>query len=444
MRHKLTLLNTLLLTIALVFAACAPVGAPAGGDTAAAPAEEAAMDEVIEIEYWQYNFGARIEAMDALIEMFHEENPGINVVHNNEIPYADFRDKIAVSVPAGVGPDVATLFYGWQLDWIGAGYLVPLPDDEFPRAMLDEFSPMVQASVIDGELYTLPTAVRSLALFYNTDLMEAAGLDPVSPPTTLTELEEQAVQCTQRDGEEFTVYGFIPNPGGQAHHWFRQVLLPQFGVQPLSDDRRTVQWNASEDGYAAWAQFLKFQTELETGVSGVYENDPDGFLAGEVCFHIDGSFRLGSIASNAPDLNFGVTELPEHNGIKATFGSYWTHGITQKGASDPDRLAASVKFLKFITSPEAGALWVDIVGELPAQLSAASDADLLADEHLGAFAAGLDYAEATFFINESDDRQAIIDAFDAIILTGADPRGELDFAVETVQGIYDEFWAGQE
>ena len=443
MKHKLTLLSSLLLISILVFAACAPVGAPAGGDTAAAPAEEA-MAEVIEIEYWQYNFGARIEAMDALIEMFHEANPGIRVVHNNEIPYADFRDKIAVSVPAGVGPDVATLFYGWQLDWIDAGYLVPLPDDEFPRAMLDEFSPMVQASVIDGELYTLPTAVRSLALFYNTDLMEAAGLDPASPPTTLTELEEQAVQCTQRDGEDFTVYGFIPNPGGQAHHWFRQVLLPQFGVQPLSDDRRTVQWNASEDGYAAWEQFLKFQTELETGVVGVYENDPDGFLAGEVCFHIDGSFRLGTIANNAPDLNFGVAELPSHNDIKATFGSYWTHGITQKGASDPDRMAASVKFLKFITSPEAGALWVDIVGELPAQLSAASDADLLADEKLGAFAAGLDYAEATFFINESDDRQAIIDAFDGVILNGADPRGELDFAVETVQAIYDEFWAGQE
>jgi len=309
--------------------------------------------------------------------------------------------------------------------------------------MLDEFSPMVQAGVIDGTLYTIPTAVRSLALFYNTDLMEAAGLDPASPPTTLDELEQQAVQCTVRNGEEFEVYGFIPNPGGQGHHWLRQVLLPQFGQQPLSDDSKTVQWNASEGGYEAWEKFLSFQLELETGVAGVYENDSDGFLAGEVCFHIDGSFRLGTIAKNAPDLNFGVAELPSMEGTKATFGSYWTHGITQKGASDPARMAASAKFLKFITSPDAGALWVDIVGELPAQLEAAANPDLLADPNLGAFAAGLDYAEATFFINESDDRQAIIDAFDAVVLTGADPRAELDFAVEKVQAMYDEHFAGQ-
>jgi len=449
--RKFTILFSLMLITAMLLAACPAPAAPAPaseGDSSASESEEAASaesgDEVIEIEYWQYNFEARIDAMDQLIEQFEAENPGIKVIHNSEIPYADFRDKIAVSVPAGVGPDVATLFYGWQLDWIGAGYLVPLPEDHFPMDMLNDFSPMVQASVIEDQLYTLPTAVRSLALFYNKDLMEQAGLDPLSPPQTLAELEEQAVQCTVKDGDTYETYGFIANPGGQAHHWFRQVLLPQFGQEPLSDDRRTVQWNASEEGYAAWDQFLKFQTELETGVAGVYESDPEGFLAGQVCFHIDGSFRLGTIAKNAPDLNFGVTELPEHNGVKGTFGSYWTHGITQKGASDPARMEASAKFLQFVTSAEAGALWVDIVGELPAQLASASDEELMADEHLGAFARGLDYAQATFFINEADDRQALIDAFDAVVLTDADPAAELDFATETVQAMYDEFWAGQE
>jgi len=436
LQKRTWMLISLFLIASLFVAACpapaAPAGDASGGDASEESASEEAPSEddssgeggdaeVIEIEYWQYNFEARIDAMDQLIEMFEAENPGIKIVHNSEIPYADFRDKIAVSVPAGVGPDVATLFYGWQLDWIGADYLVPLPEDAFPMDTLDSFSPMVQASVVNDQLYTLPTAVRSLALFYNKDLMEAAGLDPESPPTTLAELEEQAVQCTVRDGDEYSVYGFIPNPGGQSHHWFRQVLLPQFGVQPLSDDRSTVQWNSSEEGYAAWEQFLKFQTELETGVVGVYESDPEGFLAGEVCFHIDGSFRLGTI-----------------------FGSYWTHGLTQKGASDPARMEAVVKFLQFVTSAEAGALWVDIVGELPAQLEAAGDEALLADENLGAFAAGLEYAEATFFVNEADDRQALIDAYDAVVLTDADPAGELDFAVETVQAIYDEYWASQE
>ncbi len=452
-RNRVLILLSLLLMSAMLLTACPaamPAAAPAEGGEAAeseAPAEEAAgeeamSDEPIEIEYWQYNFEARVDAMNQLIEQFEAENPGIKVIHNSDIPYDNFRDQIAASVPAGVGPDVATLFYGWQPAWVDAGFLVPLPAETFPPEMVaEEFSSMAQAGFFEGELYTLPTAVRSLALFYNKDLMEAAGLDPESPPTTLDELKEQAVACTVKNGDDFEVYGFHVNPSGQAHHWFREVLLRQFGQQPYSDDSKTVQWNASDGGYEAWDAFLSFERDLGTGIAGIYESDSDGFLAGEVCFHIDGSFRLGTIAANAPDLNFGVAELPEHNGIKSTFGSYWTHGITTKAAADPARFEAAQKFLQFITSPEAGTLWVGIVGELPAQLEAAADPALLADEKLGAFAAGLEYANSTFFVDESKDRQAIIDAYQAVILTGADPAAELDFAVETVQEMQDEFWA---
>lgn len=437
-----------LVVVALLLAACpAPVAAP-GGETAAPAAQEssdaaASADQPIEIEYWQYNFGARIDAMNQLIDQFQEANPGITVIHNSDIPYDDFRDKIAASVPAGVGPDVVSLFYGWQIDWINADYIVPLPEEAFPAATIaEEFSPMVQASFFDGKLYTLPTAVRTLALFYNKDLMAAKGLDPENPPQTLDALKEQAVQCAEMNGDEFVTYGIVVSPAGQAHHWFREVLLRQFNQAPLDDDNRTVQWNASDGGYAAWETLLSFEKDLKVSRRDT-ENDYDAFAAGKACFHIDGSFRVGTFTNNAPDLNYGVAELPEHNGVKSTFGSYWTHGISQKAAADPARMEAAIKFLQFITSPEAGALWVKVTGELPAQLAAANNEELLADAKLGAFAAGLPYAHATFFINEADDRQAIIDAYDAVILNGADPRAELDFAVETVQAMYDEFWANR-
>lgn len=451
-RQRVSIL-ALLLIFALLLTACpaaAPASAPAEGEATEAPAEEAASEassedagDVVEIEYWQYFFDARVNAMDQLIEQFEAENPGIKVIHNSDIPYEDFQDKVATSVPAGVGPDVVTLFYGWQVAWIDAGYLVPLPEEYFPTDMVNnEFSPMVQASFFDGKLYTLPTAVRTLALFYNKDLMEAAGLDPNSPPTTLTELEEQAVQCTTKDADgNYEIEGFVVEMDGQAHHWFREVLLRQFGQDPYNGDNTQVLWNASDAGYAAWQELLKFETELETGDDDLFDGGTQAFLNGQACFHIDGSFRLGSIANNAPDLNFGVVELPEHNGVKSTFGSYWTHGITTKAAADPARLDASIKFLQYITSAEAGALWVDIVGELPAQLEAANNPDLLADEKLGAFAAGLPYAHATFFVNEADNRQALIDAYDMVLLGGEEPNVALDIAVETVQEMLDEFWA---
>ena len=175
-KSRFALLFGLLLVVAMVLAACpAAAPAPAAGDESAAaeatePAAEeapaeggAASDEVVEIEYWQYNFGGRIEAMDDLIAQFEAENPNIKVIHNSDIPYDNFRDQIAASVPAGVGPDVATLFYGWQPAWVDAGFIVPLPEDDFPPEMVaEQFSPMVQASFFEGKLYTLPTAVPRL------------------------------------------------------------------------------------------------------------------------------------------------------------------------------------------------------------------------------------------------------------------------------------------
>ncbi len=401
-----------------------------------------AESDIVTIEYWQYFFDARVDAMNRLIQQFETANPDVRVIHNSDIPYDDFRDKIAASAPAGVGPDVATLFYGWVPAWVDAGYLIPLPADQFPPEEIEaQFSPMVPNSQFEGEYWALPTAVRTLALFWNKDLFEAAGLDPEKPPTTLDELVEMAPLLTTFDSAgNIDIEGFPVAPNGQDHHWFREVLVRQFGGEPYSADNRTVTYNSAE-GCEAFKYLLQFETELNTGSNDLYTDATTAFLQGKAALHIDGSFRIGSIETNAPDLNYGVVELPVGNDIKSTFGSYWTHGITRKAAEDPAKLDASIRFLKFITSPEAGTLWVNKVGELPAQLEAAGNEDLLADPILGAFAAGLPYAHATFFVDESVQRQVIIDAYDAVRLAGADPCEALNEAAATEQELLDEFWA---
>ncbi|MAS33969.1 MAG: ABC transporter substrate-binding protein [Anaerolineaceae bacterium] len=408
-----------------------------------------AQDDVVTIEYWQYTFEPRSIAMDMLIEQFEAENPDIDVIHNADIAYENFRDEIAASAPAGVGPDVVTLFYGWIPAFVDAEYLIPLPQDEFPHDMIESsFSPMVAESKFLDEYWALPTAVRSLALFYNKDLFTEAGLDPESPPTTTEEFLEMAQQLTQYDGngtgiENLTKMGYAAEMTGQAHHWFREVLIRQYGGVPYSDDNREVLWNSPE-GCEAFSYLASFETEFNTGTSDgfLYENATDAFINGDLALHIDGSFRVGTLANNAPDLNYGVAELPAGpNGEKHTFGSYWTHGITRQAAADDAKLEASIRFLKFITSPEAGTLWVNEVGELPAQLEAASDPELLSDPILGPFAAGLEYAHATFFVDETAQRQHLIDAYDQIRLGGVDPCEALNEAAALEQSLLDDFWA---
>jgi len=408
-----------------------------------------AQDDVIEIEYWQYNFEARVGAMDQLIEQFEAENPDIRIVQNSDIAYADFRTEIATSAAGGVGPDVVTLFYGWIPAFVDAGYLIPLPEP-FTQEYIDEnFVPMVAGSAaFEGEVWAVPTAVRSLALFYNIDLLAAAGYD--APPETLEEFLEMAVATTVYDGDasldNIETEGYAVQMSGQAHHFFREVLLRQYGGEPYSEDGRTVTWN-SEAGCEAFAWLSQFETDLMTGTNegiGGTEDADDAFVAGLSALHIDGSFRLGAANGNE-DLNFGIAELPAGpNGERHTYGSYWTHGITRRAGGDEARLEASARFLEFITSPEAGTLWVNEVGELPAQNSAVSDPELLADPILGPFIAGLEYSHATFFVDESQQRQNLIDAFDLVRLSGMDVCDALNESAAVEQDLLDEFWESRE
>ncbi|MEE8272010.1 MAG: extracellular solute-binding protein, partial [Alphaproteobacteria bacterium] len=352
------------------------LGALAGaGLLAGAAFGTAGQAQAVEIEYWQYFFEGRVNAIDALIERFEAENPDITVEHT-QFPYADYRTKVAAAVPAGEGPDVVQLFYGWLNDYIEADLLQPLPHDMFDPAMVEaEFFPMVQAMNIDGDYYAMPTAVRSLALFWNKRLFEEAGLDPERPPGTLDELVEYAEALTQRDGAgNLTTVGITMGMTAQDHHWWREVLVRQMGGQPYSDDNQQVAYNSE-----AGARALEFYVGLlaEDGVSSIgFMDEPQAaFKAGRAGMHIDGSFRLGALRGQR-GLDWGVAELPANeSGERYNFSSYWVNGITSK--AEGERAEAAAKFLAFITSEEAMQLWLETVGELPARQAAA-----LTDENI--------------------------------------------------------------
>ncbi len=105
----------------------------------------------VEIEYWQYTFKQRVDTMDELIKQFQVANPDITVKHVT-VPYDNYRTRIAAAIPAGEGPDVTQLFYGWLGDYIHAGLLQPLPSPLFDTAAIDrDFFPFVQGMKVDGK-----------------------------------------------------------------------------------------------------------------------------------------------------------------------------------------------------------------------------------------------------------------------------------------------------
>jgi multiple sugar transport system substrate-binding protein len=392
--------------------------------------------QAVEIEYWQYYFDARIDAMEQLIEGFEAENPDITV-KTNHFPYADYRTKVAAAIPAGEGPDVVQLFYGWLNDYKEAALIQPLPTDEFPVAEIDDsFFPMVQAMKGDDAYWALPTAVRSLALFYNTRLFKEAGVE--TPPTTLDELVETAKKLTKVDGAgNITQVGITAGMTAQDHHWYREVLVRQMGGDPYVDDYQTVNYN-SEAGIKALDFYVGLAKEHKVTSFGFMDEPQAAFKAGRAGMHIDGSFRIGSI-ENTRGLEWSVAELPAGpDGTQSNYSSYWVNAITTK--AEGEKYDASVKFMKYITSDEAMQIWLDTVGELPAKPSVGMTEANAENPVFGPFIRGLAYAHTTKFANESEQRQVLMDMVSRVDIEGQSSADSVAVAAEAEQKILSDYY----
>ena len=394
--------------------------------------------QTVEIEYWQYVFDARIKAMDELIKRFQAANPTIKVKHTT-FPYADYQTKIAAAMPAGQGPDVVQLFYGWLDNFVAAKFIQPLPHDTFPPAMIEkDFYPIVGAMKRDGEYYGLPTAVRSLGLFYNKNLFKEAGLDPANPPKTLDQFLDAAKKTTKRDASgNLLSEGVTLDFPGQDYHWWREVLLRQMGGTPYSPDNRKVAYD-SDAGAKALNYYADLQRVQKVGQVGFMDEGQAAFRAGRAAMTVDGTFRLGSFGG-IKTFEWGVTELPAGpDGKRSNFASYWVNAITTRPTGA--KLEAAKKFLVYLTSPEAMQVWLEMVGELPARKAVAETEKNLSHPIYAPFLKALAYSQATVFVDEMAQRQVSLDMINRVLIQNQDAKAALAEAAKSEQAILDRFY----
>lgn len=389
----------------------------------------------VEIEYWQYVFDARIKAMDQLIKNFQAANPDITVKHTT-FPYDAYQTKVAAAITAGQGPDVVQLYYGWVDNFVAGKLIQPLPKEAFPHDKIEkEFFPIVTAMKRGDDYWGLPTAVRSLALFYNKKIFQEAGLDPAKPPQSLDEVVEAGLKTVKRDGSgNLLSLGIAADIGGQDAHWWREVLVRQFGGAPYSADGKKVLYN-DPAGVAALTWYTDLQTKHQIAKSGFMDEAQAAFKGGKAAMTVDGTFRLGSFRQ-IKDFEWGVTELPAKDGKRGNYASYWANAIAANVKGE--KLKAAEKFLNYVTSPEAMQIWLTTVGELPAKPELALTPENLADPIYGPFLKGLSYATSTVFVDELAQRQVAMDMVNRVLLQGQTPAASVAQAAKAEQQLIDD------
>lgn len=238
-----------------------------------------------------------------------------------------YREDLLSAFAEGNGPDVFLIRNAWIP--LFKNLIESAPDNmvtekEFRDAFADV---TVNDLIVDGKIYGMPLALDSLALYYNKDLLNAAGIS--TPPATWEEFLQDVRLLNSIDS-----YGNIRQSGasmGTAKNINRStdVLLAiamQEGLQIGRDgfyDNVQVQSEQMK-------QSLDFYTQFARANSPYYSWNPkqhyslDAFYEGNLAMTINYSWNLDTIRKKNAKLNFGVAPLPQFSGRPpVNMSNYW-------------------------------------------------------------------------------------------------------------------------
>ena len=317
--------------------------------------------KAVEIEYWQYVFDTRIKAMDELIKRFQAANPGITVKHTH-LPLRRLPDQGRRRDPGrpGAGRGAALLRLARQLRR-RAKFVQPLPTDAFPPEMIEkEFFPIVAGDEARRASTTaLPTAVRSLALFYNKKLFEEAGLDPAKPPQTLDEFVAAAQKTDQARRRRQHALGRHHHRtwAGRTTSGGARCWCASSAASPTATTTRRSTYD-SEAGREGAAVLRRPAAEAQ-GRPGRLHGRGAGGVPRRPRGHDDRRHLPPRRLRRHQGLRVGRRRScrPNAEGKRSNYASYWVNAITTKAQGE--KLEAAKKFLAFVTSPEAMEIWLE-------------------------------------------------------------------------------------
>jgi multiple sugar transport system substrate-binding protein len=240
-----------------------------------------------------------------------------------QIDPSRYQTTLLAALAAGTGPDVFEISNRDLPQWESVATPIPTTlASEFSQVTLQSDFPDVVAQdfVSDGQIYALPLSIDTLAMIYNKDLFNTAGIATV--PTTWEGLETDLPQLrvvnaqgqiTQAAAALGGSETSIPNAPDIIF-----LLMMQNGTQMNSADGSSVTFagnNAGADnaGLNAFNYYLQFANANNSNYTW---NDGMGnalasFVQGKTAIMFDYSSAVADIAAQAPFLNYGIAAMPQ-------------------------------------------------------------------------------------------------------------------------------------
>ena len=341
----------------------------------------------VTINFWHHYSAQSAEnetLMNDLIPKFESENPGIKV---NAVSHewAELHDKILVSASSQSLPDVARLDIAWSPEFQQMGVLVAL-DQEMPDfsevagTLLDS---ALSTANIGGSYYALPLNTNSKILFYNTAMLEAAG---VEVPTTMDEWVEAVRKLSGTNANGQQIWGWNePALSG----WNICPFIWSFGGS-LTNEEQTVATgyiNSPETVKAVETFAMLVQEGALTGFNSGDIPMTDGFGTGRYAMMLEGPWKTAELAGAYPDVAYGTAYMPAGEG-----GSISVLGGEDIAMFNTANREAAWKFMQFMTGEYAETAMAKC-GQIPVN-KAALESDTVKNADYAPFIQAIETAKA--------------------------------------------------
>ncbi len=362
MKKFLALMLALVMVLAMVACGAAPAEEAPAEEAAEAPVEEVAEEaaeesgDVVELNVIAAQYGDKTADWWAnFVEEFNAEYANIDLTVD-VVSWNDIYTVVNTRIANGEAPDVLNIdvFADYQADDL----LLPAQDYVSEETYAKMYPAFLEQSVVDDVVWAVPDLASARALYYNVDILEAAG---VEVPTTWDELTA-ACEAIKAYDEELYPWGIdLTTDEGQAA--FAYYTWNNGGDFTDAEGNWTL--NAAENVAAV---------EYEIGLvnAGLTNDDPanqtrydlqDLFCAGKLAMMIAPN-QLSGLAEEA-GINYAVASIPSNTGASISAGVMDRFMCFDNDYTD-EELAAVTTFFDYFYDDARYSDWVIMEDFLPA------------------------------------------------------------------------------
>jgi multiple sugar transport system substrate-binding protein len=300
-------MKKLLATILALSLGCAAFG---GGKT-----EEAASKpgEVKELRFWHYHSTVTMDAMNALVDQYNQQMKGKVFIKIEQLPRNELLKKYTMGLIAKELPDIGMIDNPDSQAFAAMGVFADITD-EF-KAWKDNgvfMAGPMESAYYKGRLYGIPYSPNCLALWYNLDMFEAAGIK--EPPKTWAELEtvSAALVKTMKPGTYPLAIGAVKDESGsfQVLPWVRSAGA---NVDTL-DTPEAVKALSFLTGLIKKGYMSKEVINLNQN------NVQKEFAAGNAAMMINGPWNIPAMKKDAPNMRWDIAAIPKDKEYASALG----------------------------------------------------------------------------------------------------------------------------